>query len=206
MDSHKTHDETVYRMTPPDAPWGDYGIVLYCGYAYREYAEATLEIERTGPFCPPIFLPSSGFVVVNSQMRAAIESERFSGISFRDVVKRKIVKVNWETWDMSAEEPPIVPRGGEPEGYIRRNRHSPETSLQMGDLWEVVLSDGADIRCGDDYPIVFEYVDGSWGGSDLFAATEVGGSYCSARFARWIMDRFSTWVKVTPLKVFSSMG
>ncbi len=62
----------------------------------------------------------------------------------RDVVKKRIARLRWETWDRSKRRPPRVPFWGEPEGYILRRFHSRRAADEMGDL-----RIGSRTRCGN---------------------------------------------------------
>jgi hypothetical protein len=132
----------VFRIDGGDVPWGDYGSILVHGMTAHlgreKSANGRLQLERTGPFVPPITFPGIGDIVVTDDMKQAMEKAGFQGISFHPVLKVHFVEVPWHTWDLKAEDPEYYPEEGEPEGYILDREHSPEVADAVGDLWEVV--------------------------------------------------------------------
>ena len=105
--------------------------------------DGLMQLERTGPFIPPITLPGIGDVVVTDGFRAALERAGFAGLSFAPVIKARIVEYHWELWDRTATSPVELPESGEPEAYILARPHSPVVAEQFGPLWEVTLPEGA---------------------------------------------------------------
>src|SRR5215831_13815583 len=104
--------------------WGDYGHILQHGMtAHRKKVDDILQLERTGPYIPPITMPGIGDVVLTSAAKLLLESSGLSGCSFRPVSKVLIVELHWETWDWNAEEPEQFPESGEPEDYILGQPH-----------------------------------------------------------------------------------
>jgi|SRR4029077_5312918 hypothetical protein len=93
------------------ANWDDYGDMLQHGMtAHSAREEGLLSLERTGPFISPITLPGIGDLVLTSSARNLLESSNLTGFSFRPVLKKLIVDLRWQNWDLTAEEPPIYPR------------------------------------------------------------------------------------------------
>jgi hypothetical protein len=88
-----------------------------------------LRLERTGPFIPPISFPGISDVLVTDSIRGELDVAGLSGFSFREVVKHRIVRLDWHNWDKDAHEPVSYPAGGEPENYILGCKHSPEVAL-----------------------------------------------------------------------------
>lgn len=99
-----------------------------------------IPLERTGPFVPPItfpfFYPNAGFVVTDA-LRKEIERAGLAGFEFRPVLKVRIVRVDWQLWDSTSDEPEEWPESGEPEDYLAERPHSPELAERMGELWMV---------------------------------------------------------------------
>lgn len=113
--------------------WGDYGHILQHGMAYHSpRTDGLLALERTGPYIPPITLPGLGHVVLTSSARKLLESSGLTGFSFRPVKKVLTVELNWETWDLEAEDPPYFPNSREPEDYILGQPDSPSDSAALG--------------------------------------------------------------------------
>lgn len=127
-----------------------------------------IQLERTGPYIPPISFPGPGDVVVTDAFRRQMESSGLSGLRFQPVIKKHIAHVDWLRWDLSAEMPPEIPEGGEPESYILDRPHSPEISDQMGDLWE--LLGGFNAKAKKDASTGLVLIGASWQGADFFRA------------------------------------
>jgi len=139
----------AYRLQPIEAPWGDFGHILYQGMAMRlERANGKLQLERTGPEIFPITFPGPGLVVVTDDCRRAFGRSGLGGVQFRAVVKARIVELDWGAWDVAEEDAPETPDSGEPEGYLLDRPHSPEAAATMPNLWELVLTEdpAADLR------------------------------------------------------------
>ena len=123
----------------------------------------------------PITFPGSGHIIVTDEMKQEMENAGFRGITFRLVEKTHIAKVPWHEWDLTASEPKYYPEGGEPEGYILNEPHSAELAASLGPIWEVVLTDSAEVIRHTDptsHETTFAYVEGSWNGNDLFSVSE----------------------------------
>lgn len=124
--------------------WGDYGKILMNGTAKRaELAETgPLLLERAGPFAPPmmftIAVPTGYVVMVTQSFRERLEVANFGQLEFKPTVKKRIVRIPWETWDRKARLPAQVPDSGEPEEYILGQEHSREAADQMGEIWEFI--------------------------------------------------------------------
>jgi len=88
-------------------PWGDYGSILASGMsAHLPRKDGLMQLERTGPFIPPISLPGIGDIIVTDAFRAELESSGLSGFTFAPVMKARIVELNWEAWaDEDGDQP-----------------------------------------------------------------------------------------------------
>ncbi len=126
------------------SPWGDYGDVLVSGFVARSQPSGDLLLDRGGPFVPPISFPyGAGFgecLVVTDSFRRDLEDAPFGSLTFRPVIKNRIVQLpfDWRRWDRNAEKPRVRPPGGEPEGYISELPHSPAVAGQIPELWELL--------------------------------------------------------------------
>jgi len=180
-------------------PWGDYGSVLLSGMTmHLEREKGLLQLERTGPFVPPISFPAPGHVVVTDDFRQRLEGSGLSGVSFRPVIKKRIVHLEWERWDRSTADPPVFPRSGEPEDYILERRHSRRLAKAIGDLWEVCLEQKvlAELVRSNAAPWSTEVhlLLASWDGTDFFRAKGVLYDYVSGRAKRWLEETTPEWV------------
>jgi hypothetical protein len=142
MDAPKTHQLMAIRIwavTACDAPWGDYGAILIGGLsAHRDRVGGRIQLERTGPFVPPISLPGLGDVIATSNARARITSAALTGCVFLPVDKIRVTRVVWANWDTTEPLPPDLPASGEPEDYVLGAEHDQGTSEELGQLWELV--------------------------------------------------------------------
>lgn len=205
----ESSSDDVFLAKRVDAPWGDYGSILINGIVSgggRREADRfdVLSLERTGPFVPPISFPGIGNIVVTDAMKQAMEHAGFRGIQYQVVRKKLIVESDWHTWDRSAKEPVRYPEGGEPEGYIDERKHSEKVSQQIGTLWSITLSPGAEFERFETGPnkyldIEDRYVPGTWKGADIFSTTRNGRCYLSARAADWFREHFGDWIDVRPV-------
>jgi hypothetical protein len=95
-----------------DAPWGDQGDILVHGMSLRlGRREGSIQLERTGPFVPPISLPGMHDVIVSDPVRRALASS-LPRLVFRPVVKARIVRLEWERWELVSEVVPDIQQHG----------------------------------------------------------------------------------------------
>jgi hypothetical protein len=128
----------LYILEEPESSWGDYGDILLHGMASWRPEGAPLVLERTGPFMPSLTMP--GFVVVvRDQLRSRLEDAWPAAVTFRPVIKKRIVKLDWHLWDRGAPEPKRYPREGEPENYVLGRKHNPGAAESLGPVWELVI-------------------------------------------------------------------
>jgi hypothetical protein len=183
-----------YRIKAQQMPWGDYGSILASGMSRHlgRSEDGLIQLERTGPFIPPISFP--GDVIVTDAFRTELESSALTGFTFAPIIKARIVELNWESWDRRAEEPEMYPETGEPEDYILGRPHSPELAERMGALWELIPGMGATVdRLGPNS--CQELVLKPFGQSDIFRAKGVGFTYVTQRAMEWLAERAGQWVR-----------
>ncbi len=160
-------------------------------------------LERTGPSIAPITFPGAGDLVVTQAFRGAIEGAGLTGFTFLPVIKHHIVQLEWENWDMTAGKPAKFPKSGEPEDYILSGEHSPETSDlrpqtsdQIGLLWELVLHVGLEVeRSGTSVRLLPE----TWDGTDMFTARTTRINCVSQKARVWLERHFADYVTFRPL-------
>jgi hypothetical protein len=183
--------EKFYKLERQHHSWGDYYDILMQGMScHLGRDDGTIQLERTGPFVPPISFPGIGDVVVTDTFRKKIEASGLEGLRFKTVIKKLIVRSDWHTWDRDTGEPHKYPDGGEPENYILDHPHSEDTARQMGELWELVLNESARVYrakkiCAS--ADIFLLVN-SWQGEDLFHAQGVGYVYATERAKSWLEE------------------
>lgn len=179
---------SVYILDGPKVPdWGDYSEILVSGMTSDlDRQDGMLQLERTGPFVPPISFPGPGSVVVTDALKERLERSGLSGFTFLPVIKKHIVRLEWEKWDQAAEEPQEYPESWEPEDYISERPHSHEVAQQLGDLWEVRLEEHAEI-------IPYQGL-AHWDGTDWFRAKGQLIEYVSEEAKKWLEDAVPQWV------------
>jgi hypothetical protein len=126
----------AWRLSGAPSPWGDYGNILINGMStHLPRSSGRIQLERTGPFVPPISFPV--VAVVTDVIRMELERQGLTGITFQDVRLARIVRLDWEKWDRTADLPQY-PVDGEPESLIVNRPHDEELAARMGPLWELV--------------------------------------------------------------------
>lgn len=177
--------------------WGDYGSILIGGMSHHlRRNDGLIQLERTGPFIPPIILPGLGDVVVTGDFRRELEESSLTRATFNPVIKARIVDYRWERWDRDAAEPAEYPGDGEPESYILARPHSPEVAEQLGPLWEVILPEEAEVEGKRIGRGTWEFrVDSStWRGSHLFRANGKGHIVATSEGKEWLEPRVGKWL------------
>ena len=177
--------------------WGDYGDILVSGDSDNldGWRKGPLQLYRTGPFIPPITFPGVGVIVVTDDLKRKMESSDLKGLTFRPVIKKHIVYLEWEKWDKSAAEPKEFPESGEPEDYIHSNPHSRGLAERMPDLWEIILSEGIESKRIDDQILIKP---ASWNESDLFYAQGTLLIYTAVKAKNWLELHVADWVGFSP--------
>ncbi len=174
-----------YTLDGPKSPWGDYSDILIKGMsAHSSRQDGLIQLERTGPYVPPISFPGISDIVVTDSFRRELAASGLVGLRFQPVIKKHIVQLDWHTWDRSLHEPPEYPKEGEPEGYILDRPHSQEVSDLMGNLWEVLIEERATVQ-RERKPSRILLVAASWRGGDLFRAESVGHIYATETAKTW---------------------
>ena len=177
--------QKFYELEEPKSPWGDYSSILIKGMSYHSSRkDGLIQIERTGPYVPPISFPGIGDIVVTDVFRRQLESSGLTGLRFQPVIKKHIVHLDWQTWDQTAKEPAEYPQGGEPEGYVLDRPHSARVSDQIGDLWELLLEQTATVQ-RERKPTRILLVETSWRGADLFRAESLLRIYVTEKTSVW---------------------
>ncbi len=192
-------------------PWGDYADILLSGLTSQPRKDGRIQLERTGPFVPPISMPT-GAIVVTDEFRGLLESSGLTGFAFQPVIKSRIVHLEWQNWDRTAEEPEEYPATGEPEDYVLGRPHSPDIAEKIGKLWELCLEDHAEAALVPRDPSKWGLVEwapfdathdifvmlSSWDGADWFRTKAVGCTYVSEKAKTWLEQRVSEWVSFEP--------
>lgn len=132
----------IYILNNRKMPWGSYGEMLWQGIYYFNKKKKQHCISRTAPFCPKIYRSQYDsqmpVVIVKEDVKNLIENH-FTDLNFTEIHKEKIVKIDWQDWDLSADEPAIYPSGDmDAEEYITRRKHNESLSKEMGKLYALI--------------------------------------------------------------------
>jgi hypothetical protein len=193
--------QRFFEVSAPDL-WGDYGHILINGMtAHLEEKNGMLQLERAGPFIPPLSFPGLHDFIVSDEFRKKLENSGLGTFAFRPVVKARIVDLQWQDWDRKAEDAPVRPETGEPEDYILGRPHSEKLADAMGEVWQVILKDGATVDAltpqSLEDPELRVHSD-SWKGEHLFSADH-RWVIVTVRGKQWLEENAGEWVRFRPL-------
>ena len=188
-------------LDAPAHPWGDYGDILVQGMASHldRASDGGLQLERTGPFVPPVTFPGIGVMVLTDEFRRRLDGAGLGKFTFRPVHKTRIVLLNWHLWDPTTDEPPEYPDSGEPEDYVLDGVHDPATAQAIGPRWEVELRPGIGVRRETDASGIATAIlvlAATWTGADLFKAAGVVYIYASERAQEWLLRETPQWIEL----------
>lgn len=191
----------LYALRKPEFPWGDYGSILLNGMGcHLPRKNGLLQLERTGPFVPPISFPWTP--VVTDSLKRQLEGTGLTGLNFQPVIKAHVVPLNWTEWDLEAEDPAEYPAEGEPENYILAIPHSPELAEAMPELWELAAAPHAKSgRESNSWSTVVYIVGSTWDGTDFFKAEGLGYTFISQRAKDWLEREVGQWVYCEPFDI-----
>jgi hypothetical protein len=189
----------LFRLMAVEAPWGDYGQVLTHGLSTRlERQKGLIQLERTGPTIAPITIPNYNDLIVTQGFQLALEQSGLTGFSFQPVIKRHIVDLDWEEWDVTADEPAELPEDNVASHYILRRPHETRAADELGILLELVLESGiAAWIDGDD---VLHVKPETWNGADFFHATEFRIPCVSAKARDWLEHHAGDYLEFRELR------
>jgi hypothetical protein len=91
-----------------------------------------------------------------------------------------------------------------PENYILARPHSPSIAEQLGDLWEVILPEDAEVEGVKIGRGVWEYRVNlsTWQGSHLFRAKGKRHVIATAEARSWLENRAKEWLGFQETQVF----
>ena len=196
-----------YILEEPESFWGDYSDILMHGMADHTEGlyDGPLLLYRTGPWIPPVSFPGAGDVVVTDEFKRKMEGSGLRGFSFRPVIKKHIVRLDWHKWDKTTDDPPEFPTTGEPEDYIEERPHSPALADELGPLWEVVIEESATVnKVKSDASVtglLVYLVAASWNGDDVFRAHDVLYVYLTENARDWFETNAPAYVSFRDAKL-----
>ena len=132
----------IYVLKNKEMPWTSYGEVLWQGIYYFDKKKKEHCLSRTAPFCPGIYRSQYDkerpVIIVREHVKELMEN-CFSNLNFAEVRKERIVNLDWQTWDLSADEPKMYPSGDmDAEEYITARKHNELLSQTLGNLYALI--------------------------------------------------------------------
>lgn len=169
-----------YTVRNKVMPWGSYGEMLWQGVYCFDKDSASHIVFRTGPFCPSIYRSQYNrerpVLIVKEDTLQHIREANLTGFEIQPVNKGKIVKLDWENWDLQSPEPLIYPSGNmDAEEYITRRKHSEATSEQVGELFALTPQTDGLLYCEQQRSSA-KLVEQSLSGLDIF----IDRIYCNS--------------------------
>jgi hypothetical protein len=171
-----------YILRNKKMPWGDYGEVLYAGLNNIDKETGIYYVSRTAPFVPKIYRdiyqPLYGgkcqpLLFVTETFKQKLEAADLNGILFQQAIKGRIVLLEWEKWDLTANEPALYPSGDmDAEEYIVERKHNEKLAAEMETIWALVLPKKGFVtrETKNEKPVLIEQ---SVGDYDIFSAEYV---------------------------------
>ena len=187
---------SVHILRSAPVSWGDYGGVLVHGLSRRrERIAGVMQLERAGPFVPPITFPTPAEVVVTSAFRERLERAAFTGLIFQRIDVVTAVDLPWEEWDRTRPRPAVMPPSGEPEDYLPTAMHSSACAAKIGRLWEFAAPGSAvGTRVNIGFRKYSYKVAVRADAPDFFRAEGLGFTFVSDRARAWLAKVASAWV------------
>lgn len=161
-----------YTVKNKIMPWGSYGEMLWQGiYGYNKDTNSHM-VFRTGAFCPSIYRSQynreSPVLIVKENVLQCIIEANLTGFVLQPVNKEKIVKLDWENWDLQSPEPLIYPSGSmDAEEYITRRKHNEMVAEQIGNLFALIPQKDGLLYCEQERSSA-KLVEQSLSGLDIF--------------------------------------
>lgn len=155
-----------------------------------------LEVTRVGPFVPPISFPF-GEMLVTEALKADITAA-FPDIAFRPTAYGKVTKIEWRSWDLTAEEPAKYPADGEPENYVERGKHNPDIAADMPALWAIDVQPRPELQMEGTQALFHNEIPDS----DIFRTFYL--LFASERLAKFLLERVGQWVDCTPAEILNA--
>lgn len=159
-----------------------------------------MQLERTGPFVPPIFFPTPAEIVVTSSFQENLRQSGLSGLSYRRIDVATAVVLRWELWDRSARMPSVLPQSGEPEDYLPIGKRDAGCAENIGQLWEIeapVSGIGRKMTVGfREYRYVAELEPNA---PDFCRVAGFGFVLVSDRARAWLSDAAPDWISFEEL-------
>ena len=194
----------IYILKNKKMPWGSYGEMLWQGIYYFNKKKKQHCISRTAPFCPKIYRSQYDsqmpVVIIKEDVKNLIENH-FTDLNFTEIYKEKIVKIDWQDWDLSADEPTIYPSGDmDAEEYIVHRKHCESLSEEMGKLY-ALIPDKEGYAYYDEKDNKEKLVKSTLSEKDIFVANSLKDQhiYVSEKIKSFLESNFQNEIYFEPL-------
>ena len=183
--------------------WGDYWRILIAGMtAHLPRRGDRLQLERTGPFVPPMVTSGMDDLIIVERMKATMQLCQ-GVIGFRPVHKSRIVRLDWVLWQLDGDCPELL-RFQEPEDVVLQGEHDHQLADEIGEIYEVLLDSDGIIECDfdDGGNPLNTFLDLPTRRLDLFSARTVGGFAVpigTEQFVRGLSDECKRWLEFNPV-------
>lgn len=180
-----------YLIKNKDTGYGDWGGILWDGFAPEDEDTGLRYIERVGPFVPKMYVVA-GIIVIKNEIAPLITKSDLRGITIgEEIERRKIVPLDWSKWGDDYEKQ--VERFYEPEDIINKGIHSAEIAAEIGPLRELKVQPSLKTISTDEKNPQHEYglmrvCLSSWNGSDITRGENYGGFFVTDTAKKWIEE------------------
>jgi hypothetical protein len=124
--------------------WGDYGDVLWSGFADRD-SNGHIVIERAGPFTPSIYA-TLNFFICTRKMELPLRKSGIRGVDFIPVEKRKIVHVDWQNFPAASDIHDLFPDINEPDELLTALKNDGHLRARMPEYRAIMPTSSIEIR------------------------------------------------------------
>lgn len=132
------------KFTQRIEDWGDYGDVLWSGFADRD-SSGSIFIERAGPFTPDIYM-TLNFLICTRNMERSLRESEIQGIDFIAVQKRKIVNVDWQNFPTASDINDLPPDVNEPDVLLTALKNDKHLRARMPEYRAIMPTSSIKIR------------------------------------------------------------
>lgn len=189
-----------YFLQNKDTPW-DLTDILWEGFVPMNEVKQQYYIERSGPFIPEIY-EASGSLIFTDKAKLLYEQSSLSGIVFSGPLeKRKIVNIDWQTWDFQKDWTDVIGGYGiyEPDEIIDALPHDPILAKQVPECWQAKID--ALIHVNNDHakfvPHNYDSIsipDQALPNVDFFVGDEFRAFIITERAKQWLEKHFSAYL------------
>lgn len=130
----------LYAINNIDTHWGDWSDILWSGFLNFDFETKQYYIERSGPFTPSIYQSVFDLVFTDIAINS-YKTHKIKGLSFEGPLeKRKIVNIDWMSWDKNKDYYEYMENVFEPEDVIDIYPHDSALALTMPNYWKAIFN------------------------------------------------------------------